>query len=185
MPHPITPQLPPWTGWIQDTRKDPYFHIVCCTVQIRTPVSEFQDRNSVDLGIFFLSSIVQLWWAGVSCRSVSCFWLTGVAPHVVFAAVTKTCCAFADVLLPTLGIYFKLLLPSYELKGHSPLASNTNKAFFTKRTAIYFVFHLPLTILCKPWRRLCGKIPAIYEILKPSSLAKINFHLCERLSKCK
>ncbi len=86
------------------------------------------------------------------------------------SASGSTCCAFRDCILHTLVVtsgylsYCCLSIISNQ-SAHSPMTSDINKAF-SSTTAAHWIFSLFRSILCKPKRWSCMKIPVEQLFLK-------------------
>ncbi len=148
----------------------------CSLRQILTLPSECCNRNreSSDQATFFQSSIVQFWSACANC-SLRFLFLTGWQErHPVWSsaavAVLLQGCVFRDGILHTL-----VLTSGYLSYCCLSIISNQSAAFswhqqgiFVHTTAAHWIFSLFRTILCKPWRWLCVKIPVDQQFFKYS-----------------
>ncbi len=146
IPHIITPPSPAWTV---ETRQDGSM-LSCSLLQILALPSECRSRNrdSSVQAMFFnllLSDFGEPVWI---VSSVSCSYLTGAAP--VWSAVAhllqgSMCCAFRDGILHILVVtsgylcYCCLSIISNQ-SAHSPLTSDSNKAFSSTQLTGYFHF---------------------------------------------
>ncbi len=123
----------------------PYWHdsitqlLQICRLHIHD-TNRSRNRDSSDQATFLQSSVVWFWWVCVNCiSSVSCSYLTGAAPGVVFccwspSASGLTCCVFRDGILQILVVtsgylsYCCLSIISNQ-SVHSPLTSDITRHF--------------------------------------------------------
>ncbi len=162
-PH-ITPPPPP--AWTVETRQDGSM-LSCSLHQILTLPSECRSRNrdSSDQATFFQSSIVQFWWACANCCSLRFQLLEdrsgtrcGLLLHL-----------FRDGILHILVVMSGWVTVAFlsSITSLSILLWH-QQGIFGHTTAAHWIFSLFRTILCKPLRWLCMKIPVDQQFFKYS-----------------
>ena len=148
-----------------------------CLRQILTRPSECRrwNRDSSDQAKFFQSSIVQFWRA---CANCSLSFLLLADRSVVFRCRSPSSSRFHELCVQRWysafsgcdECLFELLLPSCDLEPVCPISSDLShqRGMFIHTAAAHWIFSLFQTILCKPYRWLCVKIPVDQQFLEYS-----------------
>ncbi len=173
IPHTITPPPPAWTV---ETRQDgSMLHVLYAKLwpdhlNVAAEIETHQTRQR--FYNLLLSDFGEPVWI-VAC--VSCSYLTGAAPGVVFCCWSPSASGF-DVLCVQrwysayLGCnewLFELLLPFYHLYPVCPFSSELwhQQGIFIHTTAAHWIFSLCLTILSKTLEMVVCEIPVDQQFL--------------------
>ncbi len=188
IPHTITP--PP--AWTAETSQDGSM-LSCSLRQILTLPSEYHQTHQTRQrfsNLLLFNSGESVWIVS----SVSCSYLTGVSPGVVFCCWSPSASGF-DVLCVQRCILYTLVVTSGYLSycclsiisnqsAHSPLNSDINKVFSSTQLTLtgYFLFfrsfsvNLEMVVCENPSRS------AVFEILRPVRLHQQPFHVQSHLN---